>query len=127
MRLISKQFQQKIVVGLSSFFSIGIFSRGCLLLPTVCSGSRFHPPAFDHSYDDIQKLVGTMKRSSDVGIFVTSGQLSSIAIREARTSHKHIDLIDYARFIILWQEHYHKMNDEQRNALPLKAIHFLGE
>ncbi len=86
-----------------------------------------HRPESKVPSDDIQKLVGTMKRNSDVGIFVTSGQFSSIAIREARTSHKHIELIDYARFIILWQEHYHKMNDEQRNALPLKAIHFLGE
>ncbi len=86
-----------------------------------------HRPEAKVPSDDIQKLVGTMKRSSDVGIFVTSGQFSSVAIKEARTSHKHIELIDYARFIVLWQEHYHKMNDEQRNALPLKAIHFLGE
>ena len=85
-----------------------------------------HRPEQKVPSEDIQKLVGTMKRASDVGIFVTSGQFSSVAIKEARTSHKHIELIDFGRFIILWQEHYNKMNDEQRNSLPLKAIYFLG-
>jgi restriction system protein len=85
-----------------------------------------HRPEAKVPSEDIQKLVGTMKRSSDVGIFVTSGQFSTPATKEARSSHKHIELIDFGRFIKLWQEHYHKMNDEQRNGLPLKAIYFLG-
>jgi restriction system protein len=85
-----------------------------------------HRPDSKVPSEDIQKLVGTMKRSSDVGIFVTSGQFSPPAIKEARTSHKHIELIDFGRFIKLWQENYPKLNDEQRNGLPLKAIYFLG-
>jgi restriction system protein len=85
-----------------------------------------HRPEQKVPSEDIQKLVGTMKRNSDVGIFVTSGQFSGPAIKEARTSHKHIELIDFGRFIKLWQENYSRLNDEQRNALPLKAIYFLG-
>jgi restriction system protein len=85
-----------------------------------------HRPDDSVPAEDIQKLIGTMKRASDVGIFVTSGQFSKPAKNEARTSHKHIELIDFGRFIKLWQEHYLKMSDVQKNALPLRAIYFLG-
>ena len=85
-----------------------------------------HKPNDNVPSEDIQKLVGTMKRASDVGIFVTSGQFSPAAKKEARNSHKHIELIDLGRFIKLWAENYSKMNDKQKNALPLQAIYFLG-
>lgn len=85
-----------------------------------------HRPNDSVSSDDIQKLVGTMKRASDVGIFVTSGTFSRKATTEARSSHKHIELIDFGRFIELWQQHYHKMDDNQKNTLTLEAIYFLG-
>lgn len=76
--------------------------------------------------DDIQKLAGTLKRSTDVGIFVTSGKFSKPAIKEARDSSKHIELIDFDRFTSLWVEYYEKMEDEQKNMLPLQPIYFLG-
>ncbi|MDR3678715.1 MAG: restriction endonuclease [Flavipsychrobacter sp.] len=85
-----------------------------------------HRPYDSVPAEDIQKLVGTMKRGSDVGIFVTSGQFSKPSKTEARTSHKHIELIDLGRFIKLWIENYSRMNDEQKNALPLHPIYFLG-
>lgn len=85
-----------------------------------------HRPDAQISSDDIQRLSGTMKRSSDVGIFVTSGSFSSQAMIEARTSNKHVELIDFERFISLWQEYYNKMTDEQKNMIPLYPIYFLG-
>jgi len=85
-----------------------------------------HKPDSSISSDDIQRLAGTMRRSSDVGIFVTSGSFSKPAETEARSSDKHIELIDFERFIDLWQEHYPKMDDTQKNLLPLQAIYFLG-
>lgn len=85
-----------------------------------------HRPDSSISSDDIQRLAGTMKRSSDVGIFITSGSFSKPAELEARSSDKHIELIDFQRFIDLWQEHYHKMDDVQKNMLPLQSIYFLG-
>jgi len=85
-----------------------------------------HHPDSSISSDDIQRLAGTMKRSSDVGIFVTSGTFSKPAELEARSSDKHIELINFERFIDLWQEHYSKMEDTQKNMLPLQAIYFLG-
>jgi len=85
-----------------------------------------HRPDSAISSDDIQRLAGTMKRNSDVGLFVTSGRFSKPAELEARSSDKHIELIDFERFIDLWQEHYPKMDDTQKNILPLQAIYFLG-
>lgn len=85
-----------------------------------------HRPESNISSDEIQRLAGTMKRGSDVGIFVTSGSYSSLAIIEARSTDKHIELIDFERFISLWQEYYTRLNDEEKNMLPLHPIYFLG-
>ena len=85
-----------------------------------------HRPDSSVSSDDIQRLAGTMKRDSDVGIFVTSGDFSQPAKTEARHSGKHVELIDFDRFIELWINYYDKMNDEQKYMLPLQPIYFLG-
>ncbi|MBW4891568.1 restriction endonuclease [Mucilaginibacter sp. HMF5004] len=84
-----------------------------------------HRPTSTVPSDDIQRLAGTMKRDSDVGIFVTSGDFSSPAKNEARTMGKHIELIDFERFIELWTEYYSRMDDKQKNLLPLRPIYFL--
>ena len=85
-----------------------------------------HRPDSKVPSDDVQRLIGTMKRESDVGIFVTSGEFSQPAIIEARLSGKHVELIDFDRIIELWTKYYDKMNDEQKNMLPLHPIYFLG-
>lgn len=85
-----------------------------------------HRPNDSVSSDEVQKLAGTLKRNTDVGIFVTSGTFSKPAVKEARESREHIELIDFNRFTSLWQEYYSKMGDEQKNLLPLHPIYFLG-
>lgn len=85
-----------------------------------------HRPNDAVSSDEVQKLAGTLKRNTDVGIFVTSGTFSKPAVKEARESREHIELIDFNRLTSLWQEYYSKMNDEQKNLLPLHPIYFLG-
>ena len=67
-----------------------------------------HRPNDAISSDEIQKLSGTLKRISDVGIFVTSGRFSKPAIKEALNSREHIELIDFDRFVSLWQEYYNE-------------------
>jgi restriction system protein len=86
-----------------------------------------HRPQDSVSSDEIQKLSGTLKRNSDVGIFGTSGTFSKPAEKEARESREHIELIDFERFVSLWQEYYSKMSDDQKSYLPLQPIYFLGE
>jgi len=85
-----------------------------------------HRPQDAVASDEIQKLSGTLKRNTDVGIFVTSGTFSKPAIKEARNSREHIELIDFDRFLSLWVEYYNKMTDVQKNMLPLHPIYFLG-
>lgn len=85
-----------------------------------------HRPDKSISSDDIQRLSGTMKRPTDVGIFVTSGSFSSHAIIEARSADKHIELIHFESFVELWQKYYGKMSDEEKAMLPLHPIYFLG-
>ncbi len=85
-----------------------------------------HRPEAKISSDEIQKLSGAMKRQNDVGIFVTSGEFGHPAKIEAKSSTRHIELIDFSRFLDLWIKHYEKMTDEQKYMLPLHPIYFLG-
>jgi len=85
-----------------------------------------HRPQNSISSDDIQRLSGTMRRHTDVGIFVTSGSFSNYALMEARAADKHIELIDFESFVDLWQKYYHNMSDEEKAMLPLHPIYFLG-
>jgi len=85
-----------------------------------------HRPSSSISSDEIQKLAGALKRTSDVGIFVTSGDFSKPAEKEARNSREHIELIGFDRLVSLWTEYYSKLDDEQKNMLPLQPIYFLG-
>ncbi len=85
-----------------------------------------HKPTSNISSDEIQKLAGTLKRTSDVGIFVTSGDFSKPAEKEARNSREHIELIGFDRLVALWTEYYDELDDEQKNMLPLHPVYFLG-
>jgi restriction system protein len=63
----------------------------------------------------------------DVGIFVASGGFTTEAETEARSQERRrIMLLDAQRLFALWVEHYHRVPEEQRRLLPLKAIHFLA-
>jgi len=85
-----------------------------------------HRPDAAISVDDIRQLTGVLSKNGDVGLFVTSGRYTSESERSSRESHKHIELIDFDRFVSLWQEFYPKMTDEDKNMLPLQPIYFLG-
>jgi restriction system protein len=85
-----------------------------------------HRPNDAVSVEVVKQLVANLNKSGDVGLFVTSGRFTSESERYSRESHKHIELIDFERFISLWQEFYPKMTDEEKNMLPLQPIYFLG-
>lgn len=93
--------------------------------PRIIAQVKHHPTS-SISSDDIQRLIGTMKRETDVGLFVTSGDFSQPAKTEARLSGKHIELIDFDRLIELWIQYYEKMKDEIKYMLPLHPVYFLG-
>lgn len=85
-----------------------------------------HYPQNPVSPDAIRSLKGLVNAGEEVGLFVTSGRFSSESERFARESNVHIKLIDGEELISLWQQFYSKMNDEDKNMLPLHPIYFLG-
>lgn len=76
---------------------------------------------------EIRQLMGLLQKDGDVGIFISTGGFTTDAKMTARTSHVHVELIDFDRFINLWQEFYDKLPDEDKNKLPLRPIYFLGK
>ncbi len=76
------------------------------------------------SVDELRQLMGLLQRDGDVGIFVSSGGFTSDSKTTARSSQVHVELIDMDRLIVLWQEFYEKLDDEDRNLLRLKPIYF---
>jgi mrr restriction endonuclease len=84
-----------------------------------------HMPETSIPAKDIRSLLGIL-RDGDIALFVTSGTYSPQARTEALTSKTYIKLIDGEEFIEMWQEYYSKMNDEDKNMMPLKHIAFVG-
>lgn len=74
----------------------------------------------------IRELRGLLNANEHIGIFITSSYFTKDAELFARQSDIHIKLIDRDDFIELWQENYHKLNEEERSYLPLHPIYFLG-
>ena len=84
-----------------------------------------HKPETAIGASDIRALLGIL-RTGDIALFVTSGTFSPDAKNTATNSREFIRLIDGNDFIDMWQEYYPKMNDDDKNMLPLKQISFLG-
>jgi len=76
---------------------------------------------------DIRQLMGILQKDGDVGIFISTGGFTRDAESSARGGHVHVELIDMARFIELWQEYYPKMDDEDKALMPLVPIYFLAD
>jgi restriction system protein len=85
-----------------------------------------HYPDNPIAADTIRSLKGLVNSGEEVGLFVTSGRFSNEADRFAREANVHIKLINGADLISMWQQFYPKMNDEDKNLLPLHPIYFLG-
>ena len=73
---------------------------------------------------EVRQLMGLLQKEGDVGLFVSTGGFTPDAKSAARGSHVHVELIDLDRFLILWQEFYPKLSDEDKALLPLVPIYF---
>jgi len=74
---------------------------------------------------EIRELHGLL-HNDEVGLIVSSGGFTSEAMREARSSSKHVDMIDLERLVTLWQQHYDRLSEEGRAMLPLTPVFFLA-
>lgn len=70
--------------------------------------------------------MGLLQKDGDVGLFVSTGGFTSDTRDTARGSHVHVELIDLARFIELWQEFYGKLSDADKGLMPLLPVYFLA-
>ena len=63
----------------------------------------------------------------DVGLFVSTGGFTKEAETEARTQEKRkITLLGLEQLFDLWLEHYKKVEDRDKQLLPLKPVYFLA-
>lgn len=63
----------------------------------------------------------------DVGLFVSIGGFTKEAETEARAQEKRkITLLDLEQLFDLWLEHYDKVEDRDKQLLPLKPVYFLA-
>ena len=85
-----------------------------------------HRPETKVSRSEVATLMGDLQGEGYVGIIVSTGGFSSDALAEVRKSNRHIEEIDFERFIDLWEEYYGKLLDEDKALLPLRKISFLS-
>jgi len=65
--------------------------------------------------------------NEDVGIFVNSGGFTKDAEEEARTQpSRRVTLLDLEKLVVLWTEHYAKIDEKEKRRLPLVPIYFLA-
>jgi len=79
------------------------------------------------SVQEMRQLIGLLQKDGDVGIFISTAGFTPDAVSAARSSHVHVELIDFDRFITLWQEFYQKLNDEDKSLLPLRVVYFIDQ
>jgi restriction system protein len=73
----------------------------------------------------LRAFIGTLG-TNDVGIYVSAGGFTSEAEREARSEQRHLTLIGLDRLVGLWIEFSARLDDADRQRLPLKPIYFLA-
>ena len=78
------------------------------------------------SVQKLRELAGLLRREGDIGLFVSTGGFTTDAASEARSSSRHIEIMDMKRFIELWKTHYSAMSEEDKSLLPLREIMFLA-
>lgn len=75
----------------------------------------------------VRELLGVIRKEGEVGLIVSSGGFTTDALVEMQKSPVHIEAIDLGNLISLWQEHYNKLDEEDKKLLPLRRIAFLDD
>ena len=78
------------------------------------------------SVGEVRELEGVLKKEGDIGLIVSSGGFTADAIREIRSSHRHIETMDLDRLIRLWQENYESLREAGKKMIPLVRVYFLS-
>lgn len=84
-----------------------------------------HYPSNPISVDVIRSLTGICKRGDEIGFVITSGLFTNEALRESRSMHSDIRLIDGEEFIDLWIDNYNKMPEDDKALMPITPVYYL--
>ncbi len=77
------------------------------------------------SVEDVRAFMSLLALN-DVGIFVSTGGFTGSAEEEARKQEtRRVTLIGLQRLFDLWVEHYQKLEEADKQLLPLKPVYFL--
>lgn len=61
----------------------------------------------------------------DVGVYIALGGYTRDAEALSRRTNRRITLIDGDALVELWSEHYDRIDEQGRQLLPIRAVHFL--
>jgi restriction system protein len=78
------------------------------------------------SANEVREHESILRREGDIGLIVSSGGFTQDAVREVRSSVKHIDTVDQDRLIDLWQQYYDQIPETGKALLPLVKVFFLS-
>ncbi|MFN8174685.1 MAG: restriction endonuclease [Solirubrobacteraceae bacterium] len=76
------------------------------------------------SEDELRSFLSLIE-SHDVGLFISLGGFTRDAQRHARDTSRRVTLIDGEGLLDLWVEHYEGLDEDGRQLLPVKPVHFL--
>lgn len=85
-----------------------------------------HYPTTPISVDVVRSLTGICKYGDEIGFVVTSGSFTNEALRESRSLHSNIRLIDGEEFIDLWIAYYGSIAEEDKNMMPVTPIYYIS-
>lgn len=74
--------------------------------------------------DEVRAFLSLVE-ANDVGVYVSLGGFTNDAAALSRRSSRRITLIDADGLIRLWTQHYGKVDEEGRQLLPIRVVHFL--
>lgn len=81
-------------------------------------------PAMKATEDELRSFLSLVE-TADVGVYISLGGFTSDAEALARRSARRITLIDGSALLDLWVEHYDRIDEDGRQLLPIKPVHFL--
>jgi restriction system protein len=75
---------------------------------------------------DVAQFMGNLG-GEDIGILVSTGNFSKDAESKARTDKQHrVTLIGLDALVKLWTQHYHKLDQANKQRLPLRPVYFIA-
>lgn len=60
-----------------------------------------------------------------MGVYISLGGFTTDAEAAARRTPRRLTLIDGDALLDLWVEHYKQLDEDGRQLLPIKAVHYL--